>query len=242
MAVILQYPFGRSQLEDEQSNPVWTSVADISDLELNDHPTLQVGVHSKHFALIPAEYFEVDAAVSYLIQLGMSPNTPFAVNAIPEWKAHLVFSLERMPGTSTDSGLRWSTWRGLLYAGHTLAQQEANAGMFVHVTPGQIYLVGFDGESLQFFNTFPTRDIHDLLYFMLHGLDQWGKSPIHLPVHISGHFTIDSPLFKLLEGYFGNLQLVSADIFDGISASLAATGHQFFDLCSFVACVSSAEN
>lgn len=242
MAVILQYPFGRSQLEAEQSNPVWTSIADVSDLELNENPTLQVGLHSKHFALIPAEYFEVDAAVSYLVQLGMSPNTPFAVNAIPEWKAHLVFSLERRPDISTDSGLVWSIWRGLLYAGHALAQQDANAGMFVHVTPGQIYLIGFEGEVLQFFNTFPTRDVHDLLYFMLHGLDQWGKSPIHIPVYASGHFTTDSPLFKLLEGYFGNLHLVSTDLYSGLPKSLTGIGHQFFDLCSFAACVSSAEN
>lgn len=241
MAVILQYPFGRSQFDTEQHNPIWTSIADVSDLELNDHPTLQVGVHSKHFALIPSDYFDAEAAMSYLTQLGMPPNTPFAINAIPEWKAHLVFSLERLP-TVPPASVTWSVWRGLLYAGHAIAQQDANAGMLVHVTPGQIYLIGFEGETLQFFNTFPTRDIHDLLYFMLHGLDQWGKSPIHLPVHISGHFTIDSPLFKLLEGYFGNLHLVSTDLYSGLPNSFTGSGHQFFDLCSFAACVSSAEN
>lgn len=203
---------------------------------------LRLALHSRHFTLIPSDYYDASAGRSYLTQLGMNADTDFAVNAIPEWKAHLLFSLEGFPRQAERPQHIWSIWRGLLFAAHQLGQLDPEPSLFMHVTPGQIYLVAFEGDQLQFFNTFPVRDIHDHLYFLLHGLEQWGKSPVHTPVHISGHLTEDSPLYKLLEGYVGELSIIQKDIYANSSSADSYFSPQFFDLCSFVACVSSVEN
>lgn len=242
MAIILQYPFGRIQLTAGSGGPEWSPISDISSEELVEPANTLIAVHSRHFTLIPDSYFDPEDTTAYLRQLGMPAQVGLAVNAIPEWQANLVFSLERLPEKPGNTEQILSLWRGLLFAAHVLSVQEKSPGLLVHITPGQVYLLGFEENDLQFFNSFPTRDIHDLLFFMLHGLDQWGKSPVHLPVFLSGHFTIDSPLFELIQGYFGTIRIVSPEVFRDLPETCGSVGHQFFDLCSFVMCESSAEN
>ncbi len=242
MSVILQYPFGRCTSEPFQDEPVWSVVSDLSEEDFREGNTLQLALHSRHFTLIPSDYYDAAAGLSYLTQLGMNPATPFSVNPVPEWNAYLLYSLEGYPRHSSLPNQTWSIWRGLLFAAHQLAQLDQNPGVYLHVTPGQIYMVAFEGDKLQFFNTFPVRDIHDHLYFLLHGLEQWGKSPVHTRVQISGHLTVDSPLYKLLEGFIGNISLIREDIFNESGDSQPILNAQFFDLRSFVTCVSSVEN
>ncbi len=242
MSVILQYPFGRCTSDRHQKEPLWSAVSDLSDVDITAVPPSLIALHSRHFSLIPADYYDADAGQSYLTQLGMSPETPFAVNPVPEWNGQLVFSLEAWPKHSLPQQKIWSIWRGLFYAADLLSRTDPNPGVYMHVTPGQIYMVAFEGDTLQFFNTFPVRDIHDHLYFLLQGLEQWGKSPIHTPVFISGHLTVDSPLYTLMEGFIGNLSFVPEDLFPDSTTPQPQGNAQFFDLRSFVACVSSAEN
>ena len=142
------------------------------------------------------------------------------------------------------SSFAWAEDGGVsqLNAGDTAWVLMSSALVLAMIIPGQLYLLAYDGRQLQFFNTFPTPDIHDYLYFILNGLDQWGQSPFHTPVHLAGHVVADSPLYGLLETYLGQVRMVDQHLLPSNWVHPHVSGTQFFDLLSFAACGSSADN
>ena len=240
MRLILQYPQGRSVIDSERAVPEWQSFQTLSEEECA--AASRIGLHSRHFSLIPADLFDPADQEASLHQLGMKPGTATAVQTIPEWDARLVYSLESLsPGMPLASPPE-SIWRGLLFATRQLSSQFQQPGMLAMIIPGQLYLLAYDGRQLQFFNTFPTPDIHDYLYFILNGLDQWGQSPFHTPVHLAGHVVADSPLYGLLETYLRQVRMVDQHLLPSNWVHPHVSGTQFFDLLSFAACGSSADN
>lgn len=240
MRLILQYPRGRSVFDPEHAAPTWQEVQVLSEADFSSFS--RVAVHSSHFSLIPSSYFDPEDQEDSLVQLGMKKGMPTAVQAIPEWDAHLVFSLESLPAGQKPKSPPESIWRGLLYATRQLADHHQQAGMLAMITPGQLYLLAYAQQQLQFFNTFPTPDIHDYLYFLLNGLEQWGQSPFHTPVHLAGHVVADSPLYGLLANYLGEVRIIEQHALSSDPLHPDISGSQFFDLLSFASCGSSAEN
>jgi hypothetical protein len=191
-------------------------------------------IHSRHYSLVPASWYEEDAAADYLVNLGMKPDIPVAVAHLMALDSYLVYSLEELaPGLSAAPWLH-SIWEPLLQL--ALRGEDDSPRLQVHITPGQIYLIAVDAQKIVFFNAFPVLEPMDSLYFILRVLEDWGQQPASCHVRLSGHLLKGSPLFTLLDQYLGQLTFWSGDVAP-LSLSNDQPPHQFADLISFAACV-----
>ena len=222
-------------------NPV-LRVAESSSPFVNTDPvnTGQVALHAHHFSLVPDRLFDPEARIAYLTHLGMDEGTPVGVVAIPEWQAQLIYSQEHTSLLNGDAQPT-SLWRGLLAQAQRHATGDQETALFLHYTPGQIYMVAVQETALQFFNTHPVEESTDVLYFMLAALEQWGQSPRTTPIRVSGQVVEGSPLLQLLEEYLGEVGFVIPDVAPQFGPEVQAHPSQYADLVSFVTCESSAE-
>ncbi len=195
-------------------------------------------IDSRHFSLIPAELYDPEYQKSYLIQLGMDNNCRAAESYVPQWKAYLVYSLENDIHGEEPNYILHSVWEGLFAYAFFVFKDSSQNGLVVHVTPNQLYLIGGDIHTLQFFNSFSVRDPLDCLYFILQAIERVKIDTPNIPVWLSGQFVEDSQLYKLLEQYIKNLSLAPASPVQ-LPGLTSEPPHQYGDLSSFVACVSS---
>ncbi|MBP6183438.1 MAG: DUF3822 family protein [Saprospiraceae bacterium] len=198
-------------------------------------------VDSRHFSLIPDEFYDPNYHKDYLVQLGMSSDCPTGVSYIPSWKGYLVYSQENIPPGEELNCTIHSVWEGLFEYAYNVLTDDGQLGLFVHITPNQIYLIGGDPEKLQFFNSFNVRDPLDCLYFILQAIDRIKVGTIKIPVWLSGQFAEDSPLYRLLEQYIVHLAKAPGVVMP-LKGLESTPPHQYGDLSSFAACVSSAAN
>lgn len=202
-------------------------------------PVDGLAVHSRHFTLIPRELTLEDLGSDPLVQLGMSPDCPFASVSLDEWQATLLYSLESVNGGGFGHVTPSSIWQPLLVYFSELVNSMGSATVLVHLTPGRCHIVAGGPGRLHFFNTFAVKDPADLLYFTLKTLQEWKKSPESIPVRLSGHFEAGSPVFTLLSQYIVDLEVAPAAglVLEGLDAF---PPHRYIDLSSFAACASSA--
>lgn len=244
MQIRLQYPgfiidYHAAQVTSSvYSNhpPVWSTPP-----SLEQDLSAFYAIDSRHFSLIPAEFYDANYHEDYLVQLGMPPGCRTNVSYIPSWKGYLVYSLENIPVEDTPDYTIHSVWEGLFAYAYSIFSIDGQNGLVAHITPNQIYLIGGEAEKLQFFNSFSVRDPLDCLYFILQAIDRVKVGTVNMPVWLSGQFTEDSPLYRLLEQYILNLS--KAPAFPVQLKGLESTPpHQYGDLSSFASCVSSVAN
>ncbi len=198
-------------------------------------PHGQYAVHTPYFTLVPDDVYDETWERDYLTQLGMSDGFAVRSKPLPDWRGQLITG---QPPGSVDDGW-WPVWEILLQLFYRLLEEEDRPAMLVQITPGMLYLMAGEPGQLRFFNQFTFHDPNDALYFILKGLDQWNRSPADTPVWLAGHFTTDSPLFSLLSQYIAVLQPAPVPL-EPLPGLADFPEHQYADLRSFAACVSSA--
>lgn len=198
-------------------------------------------IHSRHYSLVPEEFYDPADQRSYLQHLGMDDTYSTAVCYIPEWKGYLVYSLENAV-LGKDSKLKpYSIWQPLLSHAAKVFDLHGETGICAHVTPNQLYLIAGATGSLKFINAFSVREPNDCLYFLLYGAEQMHLPAATIPVWLTGQFIEDSPLFSLLAQYLGGLK-PQPSLFSQLPGLEGTERHQYIDLSSFAACVSSVES
>ncbi|MEZ5030049.1 MAG: hypothetical protein R2787_01490 [Saprospiraceae bacterium] len=113
--------------------------------------------------------------------------------------------------------------------------------MLAMIIPGQLYLLAYDA-GVPVLQYLPDPGYPRLPLFYPQWINQWGQSPFHTPVHLAGHVVADSPLYGLLETYLGQVRMVDQHLLPSNWVHPHVSGTQFFDLLSFAACGSSADN
>jgi len=226
---------GVSQVDNSESTVVIS--ADLQ--EASTRLGSRLAVHSRHFALIPNELQVSGLGPDPLVQLGMSPDCPYAKSSLPEWGASLYYSLESLQVPWSGQGKPSSIWHPLLVYFAEMVGLMKGPSVLIHLTPVRCHILAGNPGKLHFFNTFIIKDPADLLYFALKTLQEWKKSPESTPVRLSGHFEADSPLYALLSQYLGDLEVAppSSLVLEGLDAF---PPHRYVDLSSFASCASSA--
>lgn len=210
-------------------------VTDVRESVKERGPLVPYAAHSPYFTLVPDDVYDGTWEKDYLTQLGMPDGFIVRSKPLPLWHGQLMTG---QPPDTVEEGW-WPLWEVLLHLFHRLLEEEDRPAMLVQMTPGILYLMAGEPGQLRFFNQFPVHDPNDALYFILKGLDQWRRTSTDTPVWLAGHFTTDSPLYSLLSQYIAVLQPAPVPL-DPLPGLADFPEHQYADLRSFAACVSSA--
>lgn len=158
---------------------------------------------------VPGRLFNPAEKTAYLKHGNdLIPGTPVWTEEISDQHAHLVYPVPlataawldrhfpRAPKTHFSAALM----RALSPVG-----KEEGPHMLAHFAEKALWVTFWEGERLQFGNSFACKDLKDYLYFLLLVVHQFGLSQEHIPVYLSGGLSVKSELYGLLRTYFGRL-------------------------------------
>ena len=136
------------------------------------------------------------------------PGTPVWAEEISDQHAHLVYPvplamaawLYRLFPQSWKKHFSAALMRAL-----SPVRKEEGPHMLAHFAEKALWVTFWDGERLQFGNSFACKELKDYLYYLLLVVHQFGLSQEHIPVYLSGGLSVKSELYGLLRTYFGRL-------------------------------------
>ena len=109
----------------------------------------------------------------------------------------------------------------------------ANTCLFTYIRSGELQVLLFKDQDLQFFNTFTYHSANDFIYYILLVYDQFKLSPESVPIHLLGQLIKDSEVFRLLQKYLQFIDFVEAPSDIHIGPKLRRVPNYFyFDLYS----------
>lgn len=85
--------------------------------------------------------------------------------------------------------------------------------LHLHLEDGVIYIYVQKGGKLYLYNSFQTKSMNDILYFTLATFNVTGLDPTKDKVTVSGWIEKESALYKQLQGYISNIDIISDALF-----------------------------
>lgn len=105
--------------------------------------------------------------------------------------------------------------------------------LFAYIRSGELQILLFKDQDLQFFNTFQYQSAKDFIYFILLVFDQFKLSPESTPIHLLGQLIKDSEVYRLLKQYVHYIDFVEPPSGIQLGPKLRRLpGYFYFDLFS----------
>ncbi len=177
----------------------------------NPFKMVKVAWAGQRSTLIPASLFREEDAQLYLdFGFPKEPDERTGADLLEPVGAWNVFGVPgpvseaaavAFPGTRIvhlSSLLIESVW-------NSCRTRVAGRQLFLHMRPGCIDLVMFDGRRLEYFNTFACVNAEEAAYYLIFVMEQLEADPGEVPVILSGGATPFQDLHELLGSYVANL-------------------------------------
>ncbi|MBK6948454.1 MAG: DUF3822 family protein [Haliscomenobacter sp.] len=139
------------------------------------------------------------------------PGTPVFAEEVSDQHAHLVYPVPIAMAGWLDRHFSKASRRhfsAALMRALSPVQQGEGPYVLAHFSEKALWVTFWEGERLQFGNSFECKDLKDYLYFLLLVVRQFGLLQEEIPVYLSGGLAVKSELYGLLRHYFSRLAFV----------------------------------
>ena len=174
---------------------------------------IQIACQFPYFTVIPERLFRKGEERSYLNHLtDLEASGEVLAEALPPAKGHMVYHVpgrvyQLLQRFLPDSSLHHF---GSLYINHfgNLHFNGSGEHVYLHITSNRLYALHFREGQLNFQNTFTFKSSKDCIYFVLLIFDQLQLDPQSTQVHLGGQLMTDSEIYRLLDRYLAELELL----------------------------------
>lgn len=105
------------------------------------------------------------------------------------------------------------------------------------VDNSRLHLMYAKDTQFLYYNQFDCMDENDYLYFISLAYKEMKLNPDTAMLELSGKVDFDSPIYKLLQGYIRNVDLMRSSILDVKDLRYKAKQHYYLDLFATAICV-----
>ncbi len=204
---------------------------------------VSVGVQNSHATLVPSALFREDDAAKYFrfnfneddatvhseIVRGFDTVNVYGVPKLLTETMNHLFSSYHLHHHST----------ALLEGVHLSFKKSGGKLFFLNIRKEYIDIVVTEGKQLIFFNSFHTKSIEDLVYYVMFVCDRLELNPETLSLVLLGEVERESAVYNLLYKYIRNITFSARqEIFNFSYVFKEIPSHFYFNLFSLALCES----
>jgi len=105
------------------------------------------------------------------------------------------------------------------------------------VDDNKLHVLHAKDTNFLYYNQFDCANENDFLYFISLVYKEMNLDPESTILELSGKMDLNSPIYKLLEGYYRNIQFMRSSILDVKDLRFKARQHYYLDLFATAICV-----
>ena len=186
-------------------------------LQLAYHKT-KLAFINNNATLVPLRLYDPEQKKTYLQHLrALKDDDSIAVNMLSGIGANLVYAVSdpiyKMLLSYFPSGKFYHGFAPILMGYRRSMEHQHGSQIFLNVKENLLQLVLFDGNKLQFCNSFPFQTSKDFIYFVMLIFDQFKLKPESTAVHLSGLIERDSEIYKHLYRYIRHINFITQPSF-----------------------------
>ncbi len=202
----------------------------------------KVAFSSRHFTLVPNDFFNANCLPNYLNAIAHLNNEEIVdYDDIKDMDFKNVYSLEEAFTTIIDGALpnitTFHSLSVLIQGFRVVAGVLSGKQIFMNVRDNQIQILFFEAKSLIFVNSYYFKTSEDVIYYLLMVYEQFELDPQQIPLSIAGFLTMDSEIYRLIYRYIGHISFIGAPAYLRFGNQFAGVlPHFYFDLFSLYLC------
>lgn len=174
--------------------------------------TVRIGLVNERHTLVPNRLYNPREKKAYLRQLtSLDDEWDIKSDDLDGFAAQNVYAYPKLLTeilTERFAGVRiCHCSSALLLAHRALPEPEKEPLVLINVWSNQLIIMLYEGQDLQFINTYPYQSSKDFIYFVMLVFDQYELDREGVPVRLSGQIVEESEIFRLLNRYLHDVKM-----------------------------------